>query len=248
MVSRKRRERHNMLRFYFVIIVSMPCIIYYVIKIRLMMLDSKKYSEKYRYGVARNMVKITMRNARIKTKCFGLENLPKDGGYIMYPNHQGKFDALGIINHHDEPCSIVMDLKRSKVVLTNEFIDVLDGIRINKENLREQLKSMRSMAERVKTGSKFILFPEGGYNRNGNNLQEFLPGAFKAALWSKQPIVPVAVVDSYKAFDFNSLRTVTAQIHFLKPMYYEEYKDLSTKEIAERVKERIRETIEKANA
>ncbi|MBQ1850050.1 MAG: 1-acyl-sn-glycerol-3-phosphate acyltransferase [Lachnospiraceae bacterium] len=234
-----------MLRFYFVIIVCMPCIIYYVVKIRLMMRHAEKYSEKYRYGVARNMVNITMWGSRVKAKGYGLENLPKEGGYIMYPNHQGKFDALGIVHFHDEPCSIVMDLKRSKMVLTNEFIDVLDGLRIDRDNLREQLRCMRTMADRVKAGGKFILFPEGGYNRNGNNLQEFLPGAFKAALWSKMPIVPVAVVDSYKAFDYNSLKKVTAQIHFLKPMYYEEYKDMSTKEIAECVKARIREKMEK---
>lgn len=235
-----------MLRFYFAIIVSMPCIIYYVIKIRLMMLNADKYSEEYRYGVARNMVKITMRSARIKTKCFGVENLPKEGGYIMYPNHQGKFDALGIISNHDAPCSIVMELKRSKVVLTNEFVDVVKGIRIDRDNLREQLKSIKALSERVKSGDRFILFPEGGYNHNGNNLQEFLPGAFKAALWSKQPIVPVAVVDSYKAFDFNSLRKVTAKIYFLKPIHYDEYKDLNTKEIADMVKGRIHVAIQNA--
>ena len=235
-----------MVRFYFAIIIAMPFIIYYVYKIRFMMRHIDKYSPEYRYGVARNMVKITMRSARIKTKCFGVENLPKDGGYIMYPNHQGKFDALGIIHVHKDPCSIVMELKRSKVVLTSEFVDVIGGIRIDRENLREQLKSMRTMADRVKNGARFILFPEGGYNHNGNHLQEFLPGAFKAALWSKQPIVPVAVVDSYKAFDYNSLRKITAQIHFLKPLPYEEYKDLSTKEIAECVKKRIQEAIDKA--
>lgn len=235
-----------MLRYCFAIFVSLPLIIYYVVKIRCMMTHPKDFTEEYRYGVARNMVKYTMFNSRIKTVCHGQENLPKEGGYLMYPNHQGKFDALGIVNGHDAPCSIVMDLKRSKMILTNEFIDVLDGIRIDKENLREQLKCIRKMADEVKSGRRFIIFPEGGYNRNGNNLQEFLPGAFKAALWSKVPIVPVAVVDSYKAFDFNSLRKVTAQIFFLKPMYYEEYKDLNTKEIAELVKERIREAIEKA--
>lgn len=236
-----------MLRFYYVIIVSMPCIIYYVLRIRfVIMKHPEKYSTEYRYAVGRNMVKITMHNARLKAKCFGLENLPKDGGYLMYPNHQGKFDALGIISNHDSPCSIVMDMKRSKMILTNEFIDVLDGIRMDRENLREQLKCIRSLAERVKNGDRFILFPEGGYNRNGNNLQEFLPGAFKAAHWSKVPIVPVAVVDSYKAFDFNSLRRITARIYFLKPIFYEEYKNLSTKETAELVKGRIREAMDVA--
>ena len=237
-----------MLRYYYAILISIPLIIYYVIKIRLMMAHPQDYSEKYRYGVARNMVKYTMRNARIVTKYFGTENLPTEGGYLMYPNHQGKFDALGIVNGHEEPCSIVMDLKRSKMILTNEFIDVLGGIRIDKENLREQLKSIRQMAEEVKKGRRFIIFPEGGYHHNGNHLQEFLPGAFKAAHWSKVPIVPVAVVDSYKAFDFNSLRRVTARIYFLKPLYYEEYKDMSTRELAECVKERIRIAIEAALA
>ena len=135
-----------MLRFYYVIIVSMPCIIYYVIKIRIMMLNASKYSTEYRYGVARNMVRITMHNARVKTNCYGMENLPAEGGYIMYPNHQGKFDALGIIHGHDKPCSIAMDLKRSKMILTNEFVDVLDGIRLNREDLREQLRSIRRIS------------------------------------------------------------------------------------------------------
>lgn len=232
-----------MLRYYYVIFISIPLILYYVIKIRMIMRHPNDYSPEYRYGIARNMVRKTMQNARVRTKCFGTENLPQDGGYIMYPNHQGKFDALGIIHSHDAPCSIVMDLKRSKMLLTNEFINVLDGIRLDKDNLREQLKSLRKMADEVKSGRRFIIFPEGGYNHNGNRLQEFLPGAFKAALWSKQPIVPVAVIDSYKVFDFNSLRRITTQIHFLKPLYYEDYKDLSTKEIADCVKMRIQEAI-----
>ena len=33
----------------------------------------------------------------IHTKAYGQENLPKEGGYMMYPNHQGKYDALGIV-------------------------------------------------------------------------------------------------------------------------------------------------------
>ena len=235
-----------MIRFYYVVFISLPLIIYYVLRIRHVMRHQEKYSEKDRYGIARSMINKMMRNARVKTKCFGLENLPRDGGYLMYPNHQGKFDALGIIHVHDEPCSVAMDLKRSRMILSNEFIDVLGGIRIDKENLREQLRSIRKMAEEVKMGRKFILFAEGGYKQNGNRLQEFLPGAFKAALWSKQPIVPVALVDSYRVFEAKGLGRVTTQIHFLKPLYYEEYKNLNTKEIAECVKERIREAMEKA--
>ena len=60
------------------------------------------------------------------------------------------------------------------------------------------------------------------------------------------PIVPVAMLDSYKPFDTNSIRPVTVQVHFLKPLYYEEYKDLKSTEIAQIVRDRIIDTIKTA--
>ncbi len=232
-----------MLRFYYVIIVSLPLIIYYVIKGQYIMRHPGKFSEDYCYRVARNMVRMTLRNSHISVKAFGTENLPKEGGYIMFPNHQGKADALGIITSHDNPCSIVIDIKTAKVVLTNEFIGILNGIRLDRNDMRQQMKCIKQVADEVKQGRRFIIFPEGGYNHNQNNLQEFMPGAFKSAVWSKQPIVPVALVDSYIPYEINSLRRTTIQVHYLKPIPYEEYKDLSTQEISDMVKKLIQEKI-----
>ena len=56
-------------------------------------------------------------------------------------------------------------------------------------------------------------------------------------------IVPVALVDSFKSFDTNSIKPVTVQVHFLEPMYYEDYKEMKTTEIAELVKNKIQEKI-----
>ena len=46
-----------------------------------------------------------------------------------------------------------------------------------------------------------------------------------------------------KPFDTNSIKPVNVQVHFLKPIPYEEYKDMKTTEIAAEVKRRIEETI-----
>lgn len=56
---------------------------------------------------------------------------------------------------------------------------------------------------------------------------------------AKAPIVPVALVDSYKPFELWSLRRVETQVHFLKAIPYEEYKGMNTVEIADLVKGRI---------
>ena len=74
---------------------------------------------------------------------------------------------------------------------------------------------------------------------------DFKGGSFKAATKAKCPIVPVALVNSFKPFDTNSIKQVNVEVHFLKPMLYEEYKDMKTTEIANEVKKRIAEVVER---
>ena len=62
----------------------------------------EKYSEKQRYELARKCVYYMNKAGKITTEVHGLENLPKSGGYMMYPNHQGKYDVLGIMQTHKE--------------------------------------------------------------------------------------------------------------------------------------------------
>lgn len=56
-------------------------------------------------------------------------------------------------------------------------------------------------------------------------------------------IVPVALLNAFEPFDRNSIAPVTVQVHFLEPIFYEEYKGLKTTAIAELVRERIVKTI-----
>ncbi len=228
-----------MLRFYYVVIISLPLIIYYICKMRHMAKHLERYSDDQCYRVARSIVRYTMINARIRTKAFGMENLPEEDGYVMYPNHQGKFDVLGIIYSHKNPLTVVMDEKRSHLPLADELIQILKGIRLDKTNMRSQVASMNRMAKEVSEGRRYIIFPEGGYFHNRNNVQEFLPGAFKPAMKAKKPIVPVALIDSYKPFEINSLRKVTTQVYYLKPLTYEEYRDMNTQQVAALVRDRI---------
>ena len=204
----------------------------------------EKFSEKKRYELDRHVIRIMCKTGKIKTVCFGRENLPKEGGYIMYPNHQGKYDALGIILSHDTPCSLVMDLDKSNSVLVREFIDLVGGKRLDKSDVRQAMRIIKEVANDVKAGKRYILFPEGGYEfNNKNHVTEFKPGSFKSATMSKVPIVPVALIDSYKVFNSLNFLPVTVQVHFLKPIPYEEYKGMKTLEIAHLVKGRIEETI-----
>ena len=233
-----------MLRLVWVIGISLPFIIYYFFRLVYVEQHPDKYTEEDRYIIGRHMIDSAMRNSFIQTRAYGTEHLPPEGGYLMYPNHQGKFDVLGIIHSHDKPCTIVIDEKRSHLPFANEVTRLLKGARLDRTDMRAQVNCIMQIADEVKNGRRYILFPEGGYTFNENHLQEFHAGAFKCALKAKCPIVPVALVDSYKPFGTPGLHPVVTQVHFLKPIPYEEYKDCTTKDIALMVKNAIQQKLD----
>lgn len=230
-----------MLRLVYVIGISLPFVIYYLWKAIYYVRHAEAYTEEQCYQLVRGMIRVLQHNGRIETLGKGQEKLPKQNGYVMFPNHQGKYDALGIMSVHERPCTVVIDDKASHAPITSQFIDLVRGVRLDKTDMRKQVKAIREIANEVKAGRNYIIFPEGGYDNNKNTLQDFLAGAFKAAQLARSPIVPVAIYDSYKPFSINSLKPVRTLVSFLDPIPYEEYKEMNTRAIAQIVKQRIEE-------
>ncbi len=163
---------------------------------------------------------------------------------MLFSNHQGKYDALGIMYAHEKPCSVVIDDVRSHGILVKQFIDMIHGKRLVKDDLRQSARIIRELAEDTKNGRRFIIFPEGGYYKNHNTVGEFKAGSFKSAVKAKVPIIPVALIDSYKVFEEWTFKPVVTQVHFLQAIPYDEYKNLSTMQIAVMVRNRIVNTIQ----
>lgn len=203
------------------------------------------YPEQEVYDYVRTVVVgLMQKTGHIRTECFGLENLPSQGGYVLYPNHQGKYDAYGIISAHDKCLTAVMDREESYYVLVDEIIRALRGKRMDIHSARQGLTIINAVAEEVREDRRYIIFPEGGYdNQKKNRLWDFKPGCFKAAVRAEAPIVPVALVDSYRVYNSNQLTGVKTQVHFLEPLYYADYRDWNTLRIAQEVKHRIREKL-----
>lgn len=198
------------------------------------------YGEQERYDYVRYITSIMRKTGCVKTEGFGLENLPAEGGYVMCPNHQGKYDAYGIVSVHEKPLTVVMDREMSYFGLVSEIVDTLEGKRMDLKDARQALGIINQVAGEVAAGRRYIIFPEGAYsNSKHNDLWEFKPGCFKAAIRAKAPIVPVVLVDSYKVYNSWQFTPVKTQVHFLEPLYYQDYQGKNTHEISNIVKQRI---------
>ena len=78
------------LRFYYVILISIPFIVFYLLVADYYVKNRERYDEEQCYELAQKVVVRFKKNARIKTVSYGEEHLPQEGGYIMYSNHQGR--------------------------------------------------------------------------------------------------------------------------------------------------------------
>ena len=186
----------------------------------------EKYTEKQRYDMLKFIVKRANRGGNVHIDVHGQDNIPKEDGFMFFPNHQGLYDVLAIVDACPEhPFSVVAKQEVRNVQFLKQVFACMKAFTIDRDDVRQSMKVIMAVSEEVKSGRNYLIFPEGTRSK------------------AKCPIVPVALIDSFKPFDTKTISQVDVQVHFLKPMFYEEYKDMKTVEIAGEVKRRIEEVI-----
>lgn len=183
------------------------------------------------------------RHGRVKVDVHGVENLPDKDGFVLFPNHQGMYDMLVFFESCPRPFAFVAKQETRNIPLLKQTIAATHSLTMDRKNLRQSMGVIQEMTRRIKEGENFVIFAEGTRSRMGNKMNDMKPGSFKSAVKAEAPIVPVALMDCFKPFDEGSVKKVTVKAFYLKPLYFEEYKDMSTQEIAAEVKRRIEEVI-----
>lgn len=72
----------------------------------------EKYTEEKRYQVLKMIDRRANIGGRITIDAYGVENIPKQDGFMFFPNHQGLYDVLAIIEVCPRPV-LCGDEKRS---------------------------------------------------------------------------------------------------------------------------------------
>ena len=174
----------------------------------------------------------------------GLENIPGPGEpFMMYANHQGLFDVVAIAATCPTPLGCVLKKELTDVPLIKQIIPCTKSFPMDREDVRQSLTVIQNVTEEVKGGRGYLIFPEGTRSKQGNIMGDFHGGSFRCAIKAKCPIIPIALIDSFKVLDQKGSNRLTVQLHYLPPIPYEEFAGMKATEVAALVKERIAETI-----
>lgn len=202
-----------------------------------------KYTEEDMYRFLTWIDLHANRGGNVHIDVHGLENLPEKNGFMFFPNHQGLYDVLAIIEASPRPFSVVAKKEIANIPFLKQIFACMKAYMIDREDVRQAMQVIINVTKEVKKGRNYLIFAEGTRSKNGNHVGTFKGGSFKSATKAQCPIVPVALVDSFKPFDTNSIKPVTVRVHFLEPLYYDDYKDMKTTQIAALVQERIQNVI-----
>ena len=205
--------------------------------------NTDKYTREEMYSHIQYVLQRAIKGGNIDLTITGLENIPKENGFMLYANHQGLFDVVAIAGTMPNPIGAVLKKELWDIPFLHQIALCTNSFAMDREDVRQSLTVIQNVTEEVKKGRNYLIFPEGTRSKLGNTMLEFHGGSFRCATKSQCPIVPIALVDCFKVLDQKGSKPVSVQIHYLKPIPYEEYAGLKPAQVAELVKSRIQEKI-----
>jgi len=200
--------------------------------------------EQERWDHIRKILTLGINSGNIHLEVTGLESLPEEDGFLIYGNHQGLFDSVALVCACPRPMGAVCKKELKGIPFVQQVIDCTKSFLMDRDDARQSLTVIQEVTKEVAAGRNYVIFPEGTRSREGNKLQEFHGGSFRAAIKAKKPVVPLTIIDAYKVLDTKGSAPVHAQLHFLPPLLPEDFEGMKAQELADLVKARIQEAMD----
>lgn len=186
--------------------------------------------------------KVILFLAGTKITVIGEENVPKDHPVLYVANHQGLFDILLTYSRCPNLTGFVSKDSIEKVPILRIWMRRLYCLFLNRDDVREGLKTILVGIDQMKKGISMFIFPEGTRNKEPDGeLLPFKEGSFKLALKSGCPIIPVAITNSYKIFETQMpfIKKTSVVVQYGKPIIVEELDADSKKHLGEYARKTI---------
>lgn len=164
--------------------------------------------------------KIVLFLAGVKTTVIGLENIPKDEPVLFIGNHNSYFDIVISYVYMIRPTGFVAKKEMNKFLFIRRWMRNLYCLFLDRDNMKEGLKTILKGIDYIKNGISIAIFPEGTRNKTGEGVMPFHAGSFKFAEKTNCKIIPMVQNNTLNVFEkqFPKMRKTHTVLEFGKPI------------------------------
>lgn len=187
--------------------------------------------------------RMVMRLTGARLIILGEENIPKDTAVLFVGNHRSYFDIVITYMRVQNLTGYIAKKEMLKWPLLRVWMRYLHCLFLDRDNVKEGMKTILTAIEKVKQGISICIFPEGTRNKINDTFLPFHEGSFKIAEKGGVPIVPISIVNSAAIFEDHlpRIKKATVVVEYLKPVYISEMDKESRKHVGTLVAEQIKE-------
>jgi 1-acyl-sn-glycerol-3-phosphate acyltransferase len=121
----------------------------------------------------------------------GTEHIPREGALVIVPNHQTYADPPLVTIPVRRPVYYMAWSRLFDIPVFSQFIRLLRAFPVDIDT--RDARATREAVRLLQRGAALMIFPEGERTADGR-LQRFKPGAFRLAVSTKVPVLPVTIV------------------------------------------------------
>lgn len=145
--------------------------------------------------------KVIIRISGVRLTVIGEENVPKGEAVLYVPNHQSYYDIILTYARCPDLTGYVAKDSMIRIPVFSSWMKRLYCLFLNRENLKEGLKTILVGIDQMKQGISMCIFPEGTRNKSPQEMMPFKEGSLKMAEKSGCPIIPIAITNSAEIFE-----------------------------------------------
>lgn len=182
-------------KIYYLIFFSLSLLILFPIFYYLLS-DPKRFPKAFAVMRFHAFLLLLFAGARLKIK--GAENIPKNGAYIICPNHTSFLDTFCIYRIFTQYFVFIGKQEIENWPLFHIFYTSGMNILIDRHSRTGSIKALKRMSKELENGNPLVIFPEGTISNDAPRLGPFKPGAFAMAIQKQIPILPVSFTTNWK--------------------------------------------------
>lgn len=187
------------------------------------------------------------RIAGAQTEYIGIENIPQEGAFLYAANHKSYYDIVLTYLCFPRPTGYVAKIEMEKYPLLSNWMRNIHCLFLDRQNIKEGMKTILKGIEKLKSGISVCIFPEGTRCSDTDSFLPFHEGSFRMAEKSKCPIIPVSITNSRALWEdhFPAIRSAHVIIEFGKPIYPDELSKEDRKFLGAYVQNEIKKLYDK---